>query len=134
MTPLQPSLVCAAPSPRIDQSLGRIMSTLLRCMFPLSGVKLLVSRWNTASGDPENGMKRSHRVEPTVETEHIFVEIGLEMFWFDTAMMRSFDPRLHIAEDEMDHGKVRFCLVGVASECQRFMAISGPVADCVGNC
>ena len=77
------------------------MSTLLRRMCPFPGIQLRIGRRDGASGDPENGMKRGHWVEPTVETEHIFIEIGLQMLGFDTAMMGSFDPRFHIAEDEV---------------------------------
>jgi hypothetical protein len=69
-------------------------------------------------------MKSGHRVKPTVETEHIFIEIGLKMFGLDTAVVGSLDPRLHVAEDEVDHGQVGLCLVWIASECQRLMAIS----------
>lgn len=93
-------------------------------MFPLPRIKLRVRRRNGASGDSKNGMKRRHRIEPTVEPKCEFVEIGLQMFWFDTAMMCSLDPCLQIAEDEVDHRQVRFRLVEIASERQRFMAIS----------
>jgi len=46
------------------------------------------------------------------------------MFWFDTTMVCSHDPGLQVAEDEMDHGQVRLCLVRVAIERQRLMAAS----------
>jgi hypothetical protein len=93
-------------------------------MLPLPRIKLRVSRRYRASGDPENRIKRGHRVKPTIEAEHIFIEIGLQMFRLDTAMMRPFDPSLHIAEDEVDHGQVRFRLFGIASKRQRLVTVS----------
>src|SRR5256885_7084409 len=100
------------------------MNILLRHMLPLSGVKLRVSWGDGTHSDPKNGVERGHRIEPTIKPEHVFIEVGLQMFWLDTAMMRALDPSLHIAEDEMDHGKVRLRLVWVASESQCFMAKS----------
>jgi hypothetical protein len=75
-------------------------------------------------GDPENGVKRRHRVEATIETEHVFVEVGLQVFGLDTAMMRSLDPGFEVAENEMDHGQMRLGLVGVSAERQGLMAVS----------
>jgi hypothetical protein len=40
-------------------------------------VKLRVSRRNGMSGDPQNGVKRRHRIEAAIEPEHIFVQVGL---------------------------------------------------------
>jgi hypothetical protein len=45
------------------------------------------------------------------------------MFWFNAAMMRSFDPGFQIAENEVDHGQMRFCLVWIAIERQCLMAV-----------
>jgi hypothetical protein len=92
------------------------------CPFP--GVKLRISRRNGAGGDPEHGMKRGHRVKPTIEAEHVFIEVRLQMFWLDTPMMCPLDPGLQVAEDEMDHGQVRLCLVGIAAKRQSDMAVS----------
>ena len=78
-------------------------STFLRCMFPVTRVKLLVRRGNRSSGNSENRVERRHGVKTPVESKYIFIEIGLQMFRFDTTMMRSLDPRLQIAEDEMNH-------------------------------
>jgi hypothetical protein len=75
-------------------------------------------------GNPENGVKRRHRVEPTIETEHVFVEIGLQVFGLNTTMMRSPDPNFQVAENEMDHRQMRLGLVGVAAERKRLMAVS----------
>lgn len=69
-------------------------------------------------------MKRRHRIKPAIEPKHVFVEVGLQVFGFDTAVMRSPYPSFQIAEDEMDHGQVRLSLVWVAAERQRLMAVS----------
>jgi hypothetical protein len=46
------------------------------------------------------------------------------VFGLDTAVMRSLDPSLQIAEYEMDHGQMRLSFVGVAAQRQRLMAVS----------
>jgi hypothetical protein len=96
----------------------------LRCVSPFARVKLRVSRRNRVGGDPEDGVKRRHRVEPTIETKHVFVEVGLKMLGLYTAMVRSLDPGFEVAKNEMDHGQVRLSFVGVAAERQRLMAVS----------
>jgi hypothetical protein len=75
-------------------------------------------------GNPENRVKRRHRIEPTIEPKHILVEVCLKVLRFDTAMMRAFDPGFQVAENKMDHGQVRLSFVGVAAERQRLMTIS----------
>ena len=75
-------------------------------------------------GNPKNGVKRGHWIKPTIESEHVFVEVGLQVLWLYTAMMRSPDPSFQVAENEMDHGKVRLGFVRVAAERQRLMAVS----------
>ena len=92
-------------------------------MSPFTRIKLRVSRRNRVGGEPQNGVKCRHRVEPTIEAEHVFVEIGLQMLGLDTTMMRPPDPSFQVAENEMDHGQMRFGLVGVAAERQHVMAI-----------
>jgi hypothetical protein len=94
-------------------------------MCPFPGVKLRVSRRDGVSGNPQNGVKRRHRIEATIEPEHVFVEVSLQVFRLDTAVMRSFDPSFEVAENEMDHGQVRLSFVGVAAERQCLMMISG---------
>jgi hypothetical protein len=69
-------------------------------------------------------MKCGHRVKPTIKAEHVFIEIGLQMFRLDTAMVRSLNPSLHVAEDEVDHGQVCLCLFRIACERKHFMAVS----------
>jgi hypothetical protein len=82
-------------------------------MSPLSRIKLRVSRGKGVGGNPENRVKSSHRIEPTIEPKHVLVEVGLQMFWLDTAMMRPLDPSFQVAENEMDDGQVRLSFVGV---------------------
>ncbi len=52
-------------SPRLKDILCR--------MLPFARVKLCISWRNGVDGNPKNGMKRSHRVEPTIEPENIFI-------------------------------------------------------------
>jgi hypothetical protein len=91
---------------------------------PFPRVKLRVSWRDRVGSDPKNGMKCGHRIEATIEPEHVLVEVGLQMLGLDTAMMCSLDPSFQVAENEMDHGQVRLGLVRVASERQRLMAVS----------
>jgi hypothetical protein len=93
-------------------------------MSPFPRIKLRVSRRNRVDGDPENGVKRRHRIEPTIETEHVFIEVGLKVLGLDTTMMRSLDPSFQVTENKVDHGQVRLSFVGVAAERQRLMAVS----------
>jgi hypothetical protein len=100
------------------------MNTSLRSVHPLPRIKLRVSRRHGVGRNPENGVKRRHRVEPTIEPEHVFVEVGLKMLGLDTAMVRSLDPSFEVAENEVDHGQVRLSFVGIAAERQSLMAVS----------
>ena len=76
------------------------------------------------SGNPENRVKRGHWIEPAIEAEYIFIEVGLQMFWLDTPMMGSLDPRFQVAENEVDHRQVSLGLIRVTAKFQRLMAIS----------
>src|SRR5271168_2311592 len=96
----------------------------LRRVSPFTRIKLRVSRRNRAGGNPQNGVKRRHRIKATIETEHVFVEVGLQVLRLDTAMMRPLDPSFHVAENEMDHGQVSLRLVRIAAERQRLMGVS----------
>jgi len=91
---------------------------------PLPRVKLRVSRWDRASSNPQNRVKSRHRIKAAIESEHVFVEVSLQMFWLDAAVMRSLDPSFQIAENEMDHGQMRLGLVGIAAKRQHIMTIS----------
>ena len=99
------------------------MRISLRRVSPLTRIKLRISRRDNATGNPKNRMKSGHRIKPTIEPEHIFVEVGLQMFGLDAAVMRALDPSLQVAEDEMDHRQMRLGLVRIAAECQGLMAI-----------
>ncbi len=92
-------------------------------MFPLTGIKLRISRRNNVRGNSKDRVKRCHRIKTTVEAEHILVEVSLQMLRLNAPVVRSFDPSLHIAEDEMDHGQVRLCLVGIAAKRQCLMPV-----------
>jgi hypothetical protein len=46
------------------------------------------------------------------------------MLWFNAAMMRSLDPGFQIAENQVDHRQMSLCLVWIAIEHQRFMAVA----------
>jgi hypothetical protein len=96
----------------------------LRRMRPFPGVKLRISWRNDTRGNPQNGVERSHRIEPTIKTKHVLIEVGLQMFWFNAPMMRSLDPSFQVAENKVDHGQVCFCLVRVAAENQCLMPVS----------
>jgi hypothetical protein len=109
---------------RIARFSRRTTSTSLRGVLPFPRVKLRIGWGNRAGGDPENRVKGRHRIIPAIEPEDVFVEIGLQMLGFDTAMMRPLDPSFHVAENEVDHRQVRLSLVRVAAERQRVMAIS----------
>lgn len=69
-------------------------------------------------------MKSSHRIKATIEPEHVFVEVGLQVFGFNTAMMSPFNPSFQIAKNKMNHGQVRLSLVRVAAKRQCLMAIT----------
>jgi len=90
---------------------------------PFSGIKLRVSRRNGPRRDPQNGVERVHRIEAAVKTENEFVEIGLQMTRFDSAVMGAIDPRLQIGEDKMDHRQVFFRLPRVAPEDKRTVLV-----------
>src|SRR5208337_2709488 len=92
-------------------------------MRPLPRVKLRISRWNNPRRNPQNGVECSHRIEPAIKPKHVFIEVGLQMLWFNTAMMRSLDPGFQIAENKVDHRQMGFCLVWIAAEHQRLMAV-----------
>jgi hypothetical protein len=91
---------------------------------PFTRIKLRVSRRHRMSGNPENGMKRGHRIKSAIEPENKLVEIGLQMLWLDTAMMSSLKPSFQVAEDEVDHGQVRFCFIRVATKRQNIVTVS----------
>src|SRR5271157_4639182 len=103
-----------------------IMRISLRRVLPLSRIKLRVSRRNGVGGDPQNGVKRRHRIKAAIESKHVLIEVSLQMFGLNAAMMRSFDPGFQVTENEMDHGQVRLSFIRVTTKRQHVMAISCP--------
>src|SRR5271157_3299048 len=99
-------------------------NTSLRRMSPLPRVKLRVSRRNGMGGNPKNRVKRSHRIEPAIEPEHVFVEVRLQMFWLDTPMMSTLKPGLQVAENKVDHGQVSLSFFRIAPKRQHVMIVS----------
>ena len=93
---------------------------------PLPGVKLRVSRRNGPRRNSQNGVEGIHRIETTVEAEHEFIEVGLQMTRFDPAMVGAIDPRLQIGKDKMDHWQVLFRLLWVAAERENIVLITYP--------
>jgi hypothetical protein len=71
-------------------------------------------------------MECGHRIEPAIEPENIFIEIGLQMLWLDAAMMSALKPSLQVAENKVDHGQVRLSFIGVTTKRQQVMAVSCP--------
>src|ERR1035438_3374256 len=115
--------VCASPLRRTEACLPMIITTSSRWtrlsrVGPFPGVKLCVSRRDNPCRNPQNGVECSHRIEPSIEAEYIFIEVGLQMLWFNTTMMRSFDPGFQVAENKVNHRQMRFCLIWIAIECQ----------------
>src|SRR5271165_6963400 len=95
--------------------ISRRRTRQLRRMSPFARIKLRVSRRYGVSGNPENGMERRHRIETAVEPKHVFVEIGLQVFWFNTTVVRPLDPSFQVTENEVDHRQMRLCFVWVAA-------------------
>src|SRR5208283_5435857 len=125
-----------ACSRKITSISSRSVSGLSR-MRPFPGVKLRISRRDNPRGNPQNGVECGHRIKPAIKTKHVLIEIGLQMLWFNAAMMRSLDPGFQVAENKVDHGQMRFCLVWVATENQCLMAVSQlrkPFVSCPSIC
>jgi hypothetical protein len=76
------------------------------------------------NGNTQNGVKRRHRIEATIEPEHVLVEIGLQVLWLDATMMRSINPSFQIAEHKVDHWQVRLSFIWVATKRQHVVAVS----------
>src|ERR1019366_5276335 len=120
---------CASPLRKTEVCSIRTINILLRRtrplrrVRPLPGIKLRISWRNNPRRNPQNGVECGHRIEPSIKTKHVLIEVGLQMLWFNAPMMRSLDPGFQIAENEVDHRQMRFCLVWIATENQRLMAV-----------
>jgi hypothetical protein len=64
-------------------------------------VKLFVS-WRFRSGSyPRHGVKREHWIEAPIESENVFVQVCLNVFFADT-MVRADKPCFQISENAMN--------------------------------
>jgi hypothetical protein len=70
-------------------------------VLPSSRVKLRVGRCSDVAGYTEQGTEGVERIEPPVEAECEFVEVGLQMLMTDP-VMDAVQPRFQVGEDEMD--------------------------------
>ena len=104
--------VYSAPTDRAtgiiaDQTLPiRLLPTPPTCrVLPGSGVKLCVGRCGDVARDAEQGTEGVERIEPPVETEGEFVEVGLQVLVTDP-VMDAVQPRFQVGEDEMDDWQI----------------------------
>ena len=91
----------------VDETLPiRLLPTLPTCrMLPGSGVKLCVGRCGDVARDAEQGTEGVERIEPPVEAEGEFVEVGLQVLVTDP-VMDAVQPRFQVCEDEMDDWQI----------------------------
>ncbi len=86
-------------------------------------VQILI-RWRfDTDADPEHGVERSHRIEPAVEAEDVFVQIGLQVLRTDPYEY----PRATFSNSRTPSGSsAESCrsLPVVASDDYRFMAVA----------
>ena len=73
-------------------------------MLPGSGVKLCVGRCGDVARDAEQGTEGVERIEPLVEAEGEFVEVGLQVLVTDP-VMDAVQPRFQVC-DEMDDWQI----------------------------
>ena len=84
----------------------RLLPTPPTCrMLPGSGVKLCVGRCGDVARDAEQGTEGVERIEPPVEAEGEFVEVGLQVLVTDP-VMDAVQPRFQVCEDEMDDWQI----------------------------
>src|ERR1035437_6266495 len=82
-------------------------------MRPISRIKLGIGRGDCIAGDPEQGAEGIERIEPPVEAEGEFVEVGLQVLRAN-AVMNATQPSLQIGEDEMDDRQILFGSLRIA--------------------
>ena len=94
-------------APCLEQTLPiRLLPTPPTCrMLPGSGVKLCVGRCGDVARDAEQGTEGVERIEPPVEAEGEFVEVGLQVLVTDP-VMDAVQPRFQVCEDEMDDWQI----------------------------
>src|SRR4249920_3450635 len=84
----------------------RLLPTPPTCrVLPGSGVKLCVGRCGDVARDAEQGTEGVERIEPPVEAEGEFVEVGLQVLVTDP-VMDAVQPRFQVCEDEMDDWQI----------------------------
>jgi hypothetical protein len=98
-------------------------------MLPSPGVELRVGRGNNARRDPQDGVERVHWVEPTIEAEHVFVQVRLQVLRLDPPVMRAVQPGLQVAEDEVDHWQVLLGVVRIADHRERVVCVAVNLAQ-----
>src|SRR5271170_3881697 len=118
-TPCSGSNACAGPSTRTSACSRRTTNSsrtvLSSRMLPLPRVKLGVSRRNGPRRYPQDGVECCHWVEPAIEPEDEFVEVGLQVLRLDATMMSAIEPRLEVAENAVDQWQVFLGVRGIAS-------------------
>ena len=116
----------------------RLLPTPPTCrMLPGSGVKLCVGRCGDVARDAEQGTEGVERIEPPVEAEGEFVEVGLQVLVTDP-VMDAVQPRFQVCEDEMDDWQILLGDLRIApfSDGEVFVAAlgkAGVAAPVVGN-
>jgi hypothetical protein len=84
----------------------RLLPTPPTCrVLPGSGVKLCVGRCGDVARDAEQGTEGVERLEPPVEAEGEFVEVGLQVLVTDP-VMDAVQPCFQVCEDEMDDWQI----------------------------
>jgi len=65
-------------------------------MLPFPRIKSCVGRRGRSRGQAEHRVKRRHWIKAAIKSEHIFIEISLEVLWTDGAMMRAKNPSFEV--------------------------------------
>src|SRR6516162_6006781 len=73
--------------------------------LPGAGGKVGIGRCGNAARDAEQGTEGIERIEPPVEAEGEFVEVGLQVLVTDP-VMGAVQPRFQVCEDEMDDWQI----------------------------
>ena len=94
------------PEPELGVLPIRLLPTPPTCrVLPGSGVKLCVGRCGDVARDAEQGTEGVERIEPPIEAEGEFVEVGLQVRVTDP-VMDAVQPRFQVCEDEMDDWQI----------------------------
>ena len=108
----------------------RFLPTPPRCrVLPGTGVKLCIGRCGNAARDAEQRTEGVERIEPPVEAEGEFVEVGLQVLVTDP-VMGAVQPRFQVCEDEMDDWQILLGDLRIApfSDGEVFVAALGEAA------